>query len=261
MEAIILAGGKAERLGDAADGRPKALVEVAGRTLLELTLARLRAFGICDVIINTHHFADRVADYLRAHHDFAMHIEISREEVLLDTGGGLKQAAHFFDTGSDADEPFLVHNVDVISNIDFSKMLSFHQAHQALATLAVQDRPTSRYLLFDEHHQLCGRQAGSRQAGVDGTPELVRKVSQTQALAFSGIHIISPRIFSLMNEAGAFSIIPVYLRLAAHGEPIFAFSADCYYWRDLGRPEHIDAATQDIKNGRYTGDPDAFLSR
>ena len=254
---MILAAGLGTRLQPLTQDRPKALVAIAGRTLLELTLARLRSFGIRDVIVNTHHFADLLADYLRAHHNFGMHIEISREEVLLDTGGGLKQASHFFlDAGSDADEPFLLHNVDVLSSIDFGEMLSFHEAHRALATLAVRDRATSRYLLFDEHHQLSGRRAGK-----DGNPELVRDVSHARALAFSGIHVISPRIFSLMNEDGVFSIIPVYLRLAALEERILAFPADRFYWRDLGRSEHIDAAAEDIKNGRYAADPNAFISR
>ena len=257
MKAMILAAGLGTRLRPLTNDRPKALVEVAGHTLLELTLAQLLASGIHEVIINTHSFADMLADYLCAHDNFGMHIEISREGLLLDTGGGLKQAAHFFlDPSGNADEPFLLHNVDVLSNLDFSAMLAFHKSHSALATLAVQDRPTSRYLLFDEHGRLCGRRSGS-----EGAPDLFLNVALSRALAFSGVHIISPRIFSLMNEEGVFSIIPVYLRLAAAGEPILAFPADRYYWRDLGRPEHIAAAARDIKEGRYTPGPDAFISR
>ena len=243
MRAMILAAGLGTRLRPLTNDRPKALVEVGGRTLLELTLARLRAFGICEVIINTHHFADMLADYLRAHADFGMRVEISYEEVLLDTGGGIKRAAHFF-LGSD--EPFLVHNVDVLSTIDFSRMLQFHEDHDALATLAVQDRQTSRPLLFNENDELCGRRTGPT-----GETELVRPVSHPLALAFSGIHILSPRIFPLMNEQGAFSIIPAYLRLAAQKEPLFGFRADRYYWRDMGRPEHIADATREIEQGKY----------
>jgi NDP-sugar pyrophosphorylase family protein len=240
---MILAAGLGTRLRPLTDDRPKALVEVSGRTLLELTLMRLRDFGIHEVIINTHHFADMVADYLRVHQNFGMHIEISREEVLLDTGGGIKRAAHFF-LGSD--EPFLVHNVDVLSTIDFSRMLQFHVDRNALATLAVQDRPTSRYLLFDENDKLCGRRSG-----LTGESELVRPIKAPRALAFSGIHILSPRIFSLWNENGAFSVIPAYLRLAAQNEPVIAFRADRYYWRDLGRPEHITQAGRDLDQGIY----------
>jgi NDP-sugar pyrophosphorylase family protein len=242
---MILAAGLGTRLRPLTDDRPKALVEIGGRTMLEFALMRLRDFGIHEVIINTHHFADMVADYLRAHQNFGMQIEISYEEVLLDTGGGIKHAAHFF-RGSD--EPFLVHNVDVLSTIDFSYMVRFHMDRNALATLAVQDRPTSRYLLFDENGELCGRRAG-----LTGESELVRSVSEPVALAFSGIHVLSPRVFSVLNEEGTFSIIPAYLRLAAQKEPLFAFRADRYYWRDLGRPEHITEATRDLALGRYDG--------
>jgi NDP-sugar pyrophosphorylase family protein len=245
VKAMVLAAGLGTRLRPLTDDRPKALVEVAGRTLLELTLARLRAAGIYEVIINTHHFADMLAEYLRAHQNFGMRIEISYEEVLLDTGGGLKRAAHFF---LDSDEPFLVHNVDVLSTIDFYRMLLFHQEHRALATLAVQDRPTSRYLLFDENDQLCGRRAG-----LTGDSELVRPVAGPQALAFSGIHILSPRVFSVMEEEGTFSVIPMYLRLAGQMEPILGFPADPYYWRDLGRPEHIAEAAREISKGVFLG--------
>src|SRR3984957_18644360 len=119
---MVLAAGLGTRLRPLTDDRPKALVEVSGRTLLEMTLARLRAFGISDVIVNTHHFADRMIDYLQAHDNFGMRIAVSREDVLLDTGGGLKKAAWFFqqDTAN-AGEPFLLHNVDVISTIDFAR--------------------------------------------------------------------------------------------------------------------------------------------
>ena len=141
MKAMILAAGLGTRLRPLTDDRPKALVEVGGRTLLEITLARLRAFGVSEVIINVHHFADMVVDYLKAKNNFGMRIEISREEVLLDTGGGLKKAAYFFlEDSSGKDEPFILHNVDVISTIDLGRMAQFHAEHHALATLAVQDR-------------------------------------------------------------------------------------------------------------------------
>src|SRR5712664_4970647 len=152
MKAMILAAGLGTRLKPLTDTRPKTLVELSGRTLLEITLSRLRTFGISEVIVNLHHFADMVIDYLKANKNFGMRIEISREDVLLDTGGGLKKAAWFFlEESSRADEPFLLHNVDVISTIDFAPMVQAHKANQALATLAVQERESSRQLLFDEH--------------------------------------------------------------------------------------------------------------
>jgi NDP-sugar pyrophosphorylase family protein len=244
MKAMILAAGLGTRLRPLTDNRPKALVEVGGRTLLEITLSRLRGFGVSEVIINVHHFADMVVDYLKANDNFGIRIEVSREEVLLDTGGGLKKAAHFFlENSSTSDEPFILHNVDVISTVDLGRMVQSHAESEALATLAVQDRETSRYLLFDEQLHLCGRRAGRDQA-----PEMVRNTQLTKALAFSGIHVISPRLFKVLTEEGVFSIITSYLRLAGQGERIIAFRADEYYWRDLGRPENVAQATRDFKD-------------
>jgi len=243
MKAMILAAGLGTRLRPLTNDRPKPLVEVAGHTLLEITLSRLRSCGVHEVIVNLHHFADRVTDYLKRNGSFGMRIEISHEDVLLDTGGGLKKAAWFFlEDSRHAEEPFLLHNVDVISTIDFERMVRFHREQKTLATLAVQDRETSRYLLFDELGQLCGRRAGRNQP-----PQMARPSQQARALAFSGIHLISPRIFSLMTEEGPFSIVDCYLRLAAQGEKILAFRADKYYWRDLGTPENVTQASDDVK--------------
>ncbi|MCU1270320.1 MAG: Nucleotidyl transferase [Acidobacteriaceae bacterium] len=249
MKAMVLAAGLGTRLRPLTNHRPKALVEVGGRTLLEITLTRLRDFGVREVIINVHHFADMIEAYLKANNNFDLQIEISREEALLNTGGGLKKAGHFFGDNSKRkdsgrEEPFILHNVDVISNIDFAQMLKFHTEKNALATLAVQDRETSRYLLFDDSLQLSGRQTGG-----NGKPELVRPTQTQQRLAFSGIHVISPRFLAMMTEQDAFSIIDSYLRLAGQGEKILAFRADKYYWRDLGRPEHVEQAAKDIARG------------
>ena len=243
MKAMILAAGLGTRLRPLTDNRPKALAEISGRTLLEITLTRLRGFGIREVIVNVHHFADMVVDYLKAHDNFGMRVDVSREEVLLDTGGGLKKAAWFFlENSGHLDEPFLLHNVDVINTIDFGRMVHFHNANRALATLAVQSRDTSRHLLFDAQLQLCGRRSGPGKE-----PELVRATPQPQALAFSGIHVISPRLFALMKEEGSFSIITTYLRLAGQSEKIVGFRADEYYWRDLGRPSDLQQAAQDLE--------------
>src|SRR5579862_8052214 len=200
MKAMILAAGLGTRLRPLTDNRPKALVEIAGRTLLEITLSRLRAFGIGEVIVNVHHFADMILAYLKTNGNFGMRIEVSRENILLDTGGGLKRAAHFFlEDSRDCDDPFILHNVDVISTIDLQRMVQFHTENRALATLAVQDRETSRYLLFDQQLELCGRRAGR-----DGQPDWVRPSAQTEALAFAGIHVISPRLIPMLVEDGPF---------------------------------------------------------
>lgn len=242
MKAMILAAGLGTRLRPLTDDRPKALVEVAGRTMLDLTLARLRALDIFEVIINTHHHAEMIADYLHTHRNFGMTIALSPEPILLNTGGGLKNAAAFFlATEPDA---FLVHNVDVLSTIDIAQMVRQHTATGALATLAVQPRATSRQLLFDSAGQLCGRQ-------ISGETHLARNATDFQAQAFSGIHILSTRIFEKLKEQGVFSIVDAYLRLAAEGENVFAFQAGDAYWRDLGRPESIEQAAHDIATGSY----------
>jgi mannose-1-phosphate guanylyltransferase len=277
MKAMILAAGLGTRLRPLTDYRPKALVELAGRTLLEITLSRLRTFGVNEVIINVHHFADMVVDYLKSKNNFGMRIEISREDdLLLDTGGGLKKAGWFFleDSGrpgsKQTDDPFILHNVDVLSTIDLHRVVQFHNENHALATLAVQSRESSRPLLFNDQLQLCGR------ASRTGTPAISPSVIPSEArnpgrqsaqlyndrtqpvaasdtlhsLAFSGIHVISPRLLPMITEEGVFSVIDAYLRLAAQGDKILAFRADQYYWRDLGRPSDLSQATLDIQQGK-----------
>ena len=269
MKAMILAAGLGTRLRPLTDTRPKALVEINDRTLLEITLTRLRSFGVNEVIVNVHHFADMVIDYLKSHNDFGMRIEISREDDLLrDTGGGLKKATWFFleNARHSPSEPFLLHNVDVVSTIDLYRMLQFHNEHKALATLAVQSRESSRLLVFNDQLQLVGRAApgattskenvipsearnpgkGSAWAKSDPTASAL---DTSRSFAFSGIHIISPRLLPMLAEEGVFSIIDVYVRLAAQGEKILAFRADEYYWRDLGRPADLSQAASDLQQG------------
>ena len=266
MKAMILAAGLGTRLRPFTDHRPKALVEIAGRTLLEITLTRLRTFGITEFIINVHHFADMVTDYLKSKNNFGVRIELSREDVLLDTGGGLKKAAWFFlEDPKRLDEPFLLHNVDVISTIDLARMLQFHKENHALATLAVQSRESSRQLLFNDQLQLAGRRINNQDslvsnsdvchseqseesASSSSSPLATRHMPLLQPLAFSGIHILSPRLFPLITEEGVFSIIPIYLRLAAQNEKILAFRADAYYWRDLGKPADLAQAALDLQH-------------
>lgn len=255
---MILAAGLGTRLRPLTDHRPKALVEVAGRTLLEITLARLRSFGVSEVIVNVHHFAEMVVDYLAANRNFGMRIEVSREDELLDTGGGLRKAAWFFlEPGAHQEEPFILHNVDVLSNIDLAQMIRSHAERNALATLAVQRRPTSRPLVFNRQGLFEGRAAGRNDAPEPARPAPVlpapaptsEPTSEPESLAFAGIHVISPRIFAKIHEQGAFSIIDAYVRLAAQGETIAAFRADAFYWRDLGHPENIAQAAHDIDTG------------
>jgi NDP-sugar pyrophosphorylase family protein len=251
MKAMVLAAGLGTRLLPLTNDRPKALVEINGRTLLEITLTRLKSFGIREVIVNAHHFAAMVVEYLNVNQNFGMSIEVSREETLLDTGGGLKKASWFFLRDKDkansgpasADAAFILHNVDVISTIDLQRMVQSHQANGALATLAVQDRKTSRYLLFDQQKELCGRRFVK-----EAKTELVRNVKPSYELAFSGIHVISTGLLNRMTEEGTFSIIDVYLRLASQGEKIKSFPADEYQWRDLGTPESLARAAEELQD-------------
>ncbi|HMI53199.1 MAG TPA: nucleotidyltransferase family protein [Candidatus Saccharimonadales bacterium] len=262
MRAMILAAGLGTRLRPLTDTIPKALVELEGRTLLEITLDRLKSFNITEVIINTHHYAEKIQSYLHAKNNFGLSITISEEEVLLDTGGGLRKASWFFlEDESRLDEPFVLHNVDILTDIDLRAMCELHQQQNAAATLAVQSRDTSRPLLFAPSLQLAGRRNG-RNAPVElvlptpvpGAPASVRpaagkaaEVPALDSLAFSGIHLISPRLLPQISETGIFSIIPTYLRLAAT-QKILAFRADHYYWRDLGRPADLVQAAGDLQH-------------
>ncbi len=192
MKAMILAAGLGTRLRPLTDDRPKALVEVAGRTLLEIALSRLRAFGVREVIINVHHFADMILDYLKANDNFGMRIEVSREEVLLDTGGGLKKAAWFFlEDSNRLEEPFILHNVDVISTIDLRRMVQFHtetsgSRHPGGAGPGDFPIPALR------------RAASALRPAIRARSENLNwfdlRTGRVQALAFSGIHVISPRL-------------------------------------------------------------------
>lgn len=250
MKAMILAAGLGTRLRPLTNDRPKALVEINGRTLLQITIERLAASGIREIIVNVHHFAEMVAAYLQSKNNFGLRIEISREDdLLLDTGGGLKRAAWFFlEESPQRDELFLLHNVDVVSDIDFSRLLRHHTENDALATLAVQSRESSRQLLFSDQLQLIGRRIDSADELVlPGLRPALAAFHAPLPLAFSGIHILSPRIFPLLTETEpVFSIIDSYLRLAAQNQKILAFRHDGSYWRDLGRPADLTQAALDL---------------
>jgi len=244
MKAMVLAAGLGTRLRPLTNEQPKALVTVAGRTMLEIALARLRSFGVDEVIVNTHHYAEKISQYLAANRNFGMRIEISHEEELLDTGGGLKKAAWFFLDGKDPEDPslapFILHNVDIISTIDITSMIELYKRQGALATIAMQDRETMRYLLFDDQGVLCGRRNGR-----DGELQMIRPAASPHALAYSCIQVISPRLFATMTATGRFSIIDAELDMAAREERIVAYRADGAYWRDLGTPESVEMAARE----------------
>ena len=226
MKALILAAGLGTRLHPITNSIPKALVAVDGKPLLQHALEHLKQYGIHDVIINVHHFPDQIIGFLKRHQSFHMGIAISDEsDELLETGGGLQKASWFFQDG----EPFLVRNVDVLSNLNVEKLLKSHEERAGLGTLVVRDRPSSRYLLFDDTMQLFGwenRKTGERINCREG--------SELFPGAFSGIQILSPEIFPLITERGKFSLIELYLRLAAN-QAIHGYLDYDSYWKDVGK--------------------------
>jgi NDP-sugar pyrophosphorylase family protein len=227
MKAMILAAGLGTRLKPLTDMIPKALVKVYGVTLLEQSLLHLKKSGINQVIINVHHFAGQIIDYLKVNHDFGIKITISDESgELLDTGGGLKKASWFFNDPN----PFIVQNVDVISDLDLKKVLDFHIEKKSLATLVVKERETSRYFLFDDNLTLCGWE------NVKTGERLVPKQTLTtfRQLAFSGIQVMDPEIFNFITETGKFSLTGMYLRLSADHKIVGFIDKDSF-WADAGK--------------------------
>jgi NDP-sugar pyrophosphorylase family protein len=235
MQAMILAAGLGTRLRPLTNSKPKAMVEVDGIPLLEITIRRLIKYGFDDIIINVHHFADQVIDFLKKKNNFGVSISISDEcDQILETGGGLKKARPFFKT-----EPFLLCNTDVITNIDFKKMYEAHLSKEGLVTVATRQRSTSRYFIFDDKQILHGWTNIKT-----GDVKMSRaKKGHLVLRAFSGVHIISPEIFDLMSQDGKFSIIDVYLK-AAEDHLIFSYEHDEDIWVDVGKKESLDAAQE-----------------
>lgn len=231
---MIFAAGLGTRLYPLTKDKPKALVEFRRKTLLENCINYLKQFGVNELVINVHHFADELCSYLKVKNNFGLLISISDErDFLLDTGGGLKKASHYFTP----DEDFLVCNVDVVTDLNLSGLIHQHKKEQALATLAVRNRKTSRYLLFNPKKELAGW-TNIKTGEVKMSRPNEKKI---MPLAFSGIHVINSTIFNLMKEEGKFSIIDLYLRLAATHN-IMAFDHTEGFWFDLGKPENIEEA-------------------
>ncbi|WP_325401515.1 nucleotidyltransferase family protein [Agriterribacter sp.] len=231
--AMIFAAGLGTRLKPWTDHHPKALAPVNGKPLLQRNIEYLKTFGITNIIINVHHFASQVIDFLNVNDHFHCNITVSHEkEEPLETGGGLKKAAWFLKQ----QHPFFVINADILTNLDIHAMLAFHQQHQPLITLAVTSRSASRAFLFTEKNQLCGwRNNASGQEKVS-----IPNVENTPK-AFSGIHIIDPAIFVLITEEGKFSLVDLYLRLSArHAILGYDHSGDVLI--DAGKPEAIEKA-------------------
>jgi NDP-sugar pyrophosphorylase family protein len=236
MKAMLLSAGLGTRLAPFTNSHPKALAPVGTHTLLERNIRYLQRFGIREVIVNVHHFADQIEEAVRQNAGWGSDVRISDErDEVLETGGGLKKAAgHFV-----GEEAFLVMNVDVLTDLDLSRLISFHEENQALATLAVSNRKTSRYLLFDGEMQLCGwRNEGTgQQRGQAGKP-----------FAFSGIQVISNRLLNSIQQEGKFSLIDVYLSAIETGGEITGFDHSGGSFLDVGKPESLMTAVNMFGN-------------
>jgi NDP-sugar pyrophosphorylase family protein len=241
---MILAAGLGTRLKPLTDSTPKALIKIKDKTLLELQINKLKSEGFDQIIINIHHFAKQIKDYLKLNNFFSSSIEISDEsEKLLDTGGGVKKAAHFFSDG----KPFLVYNVDILSNISLNKLMEFHLASKSITTLAVQKRQSSRKFLFDNRNTLCGwmnEKSGERIITRDEQSELF-------PYSFSGIQVVDPKIFKYFPDKDVFSLIELYLSVAKK-EKIIGYVHNEDEWIDLGKIENLNEAEKVFDNIRST---------
>ncbi len=242
MKAMILAAGYGTRLKPFTHSIPKALVEIEGTPLIEIVIRKLINSGVREIIVNTHHFAEQIEQFLKSKDNFGIHIERSFEPDILGTGGGLKEAAYFLKNS----EPFLLHNVDILSTINLKDMHNYHVHKNAFVTLAVKNRQTKRYFLLNKDNRVYGHEdlQKERKIAKNGSSEVL------QRRAFSGIHIISPKIFQYMTQDGQFSIIDVYLDLIERGLPIFGYPSDQYYWRDVGKVETLRQINNDIETKR-----------
>jgi N-acetyl-alpha-D-muramate 1-phosphate uridylyltransferase len=228
---MVFAAGLGTRLRPYTNDRPKALVEVGGIPLLDIHLRRLKYFGFEEVVVNVHHFADMMERHL-AGQDYGLTVHVSDErDELLETGGGLQRAAHFFP----GEDPVFICNVDVLSNLNPLELLDVHSRNGALATLALRERVSDRYLVVDGGLRVCGwknEKTGETKGEVAG---------DGRALAFSGQHVVSPELFRLMRQTGAFSIIETYLDLAGTGR-VLGYVDESSVWMDVGKPRELEAA-------------------
>ena len=240
MKAMIFAAGLGTRLKPMTDFLPKALVPIAGKPLLEHVILKLKNAGFDEIIVNVHHFPDQIIDFLKKNDYFGIRIEVSDErDVLLDTGGGIRKAAWFFDDG----KPFLVHNVDILSNIDLGALYHQHLRTNSLATLVVSQRDTFRYLLFDDNLRLNG---WINEKTGETKPENLKKIEFYNKLAFSGIQVLSPKVFDLMeNLKPKFPIMDFYLSNAA-SQTISGFIPQDFKMMDVGKLDVLDEAERFI---------------
>lgn len=241
MKAMIFAAGLGTRLKPLTDNLPKALVPIAGKTLLEWVILKLKAAGFDEIVVNVHHFPNQIIDFLKENNNFGIRIEVSDERnQLLDTGGGIRKAAWFFDDG----KPFLVHNVDILSNVDLKALYHQHMRTNSLATLVVSRRDTFRYLLFNDDLQLKG---WINEKTGEMKPANLKKIELYNKLAFSGIQVLSPSVFTLMEQLESkFPIMDFYLSNAAN-QTISGFVPEDYNMLDVGKLNVLDEAERFVR--------------
>jgi MurNAc alpha-1-phosphate uridylyltransferase len=232
MKAMIFAAGLGKRLGKITESIPKALVDINGKTALHLAVEKCSNHGFDDIIINVHHFADMVEAEVENLIKIGFRIAVSDErEMLLETGGGLYNARGFFDN-----EPFLIYNVDIISDLDLSALFRYHLEKKGLATLAVRNRPGNRFYLIDDSGRICGwRNKATGEEILTG-----RNAGELSEIAFSSMHIVEPEIFKYMKE-GIYTMTDLYLKLSVNHN-IFTYRDDTGYWGDIGTPESLEYA-------------------
>ena len=249
MKAMIFAAGLGTRLKPLTDTMPKALVPLAGKTLLQWQIERLKAAKITDIVVNVHHFPDMIINYLRENDNFGCRIQVSDErDMLLETGGGLRKAKELLISSPDspiASSPILICNVDILSNIDIPTLLNAYTPDE-MGVVVVSERDTQRYLLFDEENRLCGwtniatGEVKGKEAIRRGGHEAMKK------LAFSGMQVLNPRVFDSMDEVvklkgDKFSLIDLYLSIAEK-EILRAYIPENYRMMDVGKIAQLSEA-------------------
>jgi NDP-sugar pyrophosphorylase family protein len=237
MKAFILAAGVGTRLKPLTDTIPKALVPVAGMPMLEIVIRRLAASGIREILINVHHFADQVRDFVAQNNSFGLDISFSDEsDLLLDTGGAIRKASPFF-----SGESLLVHNVDILTNMDYNALMGAHNASEALATLAVKERPTTRNLLVDRNNKLCGWENPEKRIRII-TTETTKGLRYT---AFSGIYILSKEILQYLPDENVFGFMPWIMELAG-SHKVMTWDQEDSFWYEAGRLESVEQANREL---------------
>jgi NDP-sugar pyrophosphorylase family protein len=238
MKALILAAGTGTRLRPVTDKIPKALIPIGGIPMLEIVIRRLVGAGFKSLVINIHHFSEQIREYVASKNNFGLDIDFSDEsERLLDTGGAIRKAKPLFE----GEDTILVHNVDILTNLNYQTLITAHLQSGALATLAVKDRPTTRNLLVDRQGRLCGWEYPDKHLRMC-THENVKRLSAT---AFSGVYVLSSEILEKLPDEEVFGFMPWILNLAS-SEEILTWDQSPAFWYEAGRPESIEKASKEL---------------